>query len=95
MFLITAHQLQFALREESAINYTQDPNTSQVNRCQIGFITQAVPARNLQIAPVGAGSLFRARVIEKALENSVVLQRKKVPAGQRVMNLCWTTQGAH
>lgn len=58
MFLITAHQLQFAPREESAINYTQDLNTSQVNRCQTGFITQAVAARNPQTAPVGPDTLF-------------------------------------
>lgn len=58
VFLITAHQLQFARREESAINYRPDPNTSQVNRCQIGFIAQPARARKPQLAQVGPGSLF-------------------------------------
>lgn len=55
VFLITAHQLQFAPWEESAINYKLDPNTSQVNRCQIGFITQLARAKEPQVAQVGPG----------------------------------------
>lgn len=58
MFLITVHQLQFAPWEESAINYMLDPNTSQVNRCQIGFIAQPATARKPQLAQVGPGSLL-------------------------------------
>lgn len=55
VFLITAHQLQFAPREESAVNYMLDPDTSQVNRCQIGFITQSARAREAQLTWVGPG----------------------------------------
>lgn len=53
VFLITAHQLQLWLWEESAINYMLGPNASRVNRSQIGLIIQSVTARKSQFTSGG------------------------------------------